>query len=174
MRTLKIKPHLTDEELRDKMNSQKSIHDFKNWQIIYSVQTNPGKKGAEIAEILGMKMGNLYKKVQTYNKLGASWRDNVQRGGRREARCIMTLSEEKEFLKSVEEEALRGGIITYQQIKSRLENAINRTVSDDYVWDIFKRHNWKKKTPRQSHPKADKSAQEEFKKNSQRIWLPKS
>ena len=37
-------------------------------------------------------------------------------------------------------------------------------VSDDYIWDMFKRHKWSKKVPRQSHPQADKAAQEEFKK----------
>jgi transposase len=172
MRLLKINPHLTDKELKIKMNSRKTIHDFKDWQIIYSVQTNPGKKASEIAGILGVKPENIYKKVQTYNKFGSSWKDNTKRGGRREERCIMTLCEEKEFLKSVEKDALNGGIITYQHIKSRLENRINRTVSDDYIWDIFKRHNWKKKVPRQSHPKADRLVQEDYKKNSRKIWQP--
>jgi hypothetical protein len=37
---------------------------------------------------------------------------------------------------------------------------------------MFKRHNWKKKVPRQSHPKADKAVQEEYKKNFMRNWQP--
>jgi transposase len=93
-----------------------------------------------------------------------SRKSNIQPGGRREARCIITLCEEKDFLKSIEQEALSGQIITYQQIKSVLEKQIQRSVSDDYIWDMLRRHHWKKKVPRQSHHKADKSAQEEYKK----------
>jgi transposase len=181
MRVLKIEPHLSEAELKKVMNSQKSILDFKDWQItayfvhstsIHSVQANPGKKASEIADILCVKPENIYKKVQKYNKLGSSWKANVNRGGRREERCIMTLEKELEFLKSIEEDALGGQIITYQQVKLKLEKQINRIVSDDYIWDMFKRHKWTKKVPRQSHPKADKAAQEEYKKNYQRIWLP--
>ena len=172
MRILKILPHLTNEELRNKMNSQKSIHDFKDWQIICSVQDNPGKKAADIGAILGVKPENIYKKVQKYNKFGASWKTNVKRGGRREDRCMMPLEKEKEFLKGIEEDALSGQIITYRQVKLKLEKQIGRTVSEDYIWDLFKRHRWTKKVPRDSHPQADKAAQEEYKKNSRRIWLP--
>jgi len=172
MRILKIEPHLSEAELKKVMNSQKSIRDFKDWQIIHSVQVNPRKKASEIAEILCVKPENIYKKVQRYNKLGLSWKSNVNRGGRREARCITTIEKEQEFLKSVEEDALGGKIITYQQVKLKFEKQIKRTVSDDYIWDMFKRHKWTKKAPRQSHPQADKVAQEEYKKNSPRVWLP--
>ena len=147
MRLLKVKPHLTDAQLKAAMNRQKTIHDFRDWQIIYSVQINPGKKATELADILGIKTENIYKKVQKYNKLGVSWKEDVIRGGRREERCIMTLDKEKEFLKNIEKDALNGHIITYQQIKLKLEEQINRSVSNDYIWDMFKRHNWKKKVP---------------------------
>jgi transposase len=84
----------------------------------------------------------------------------------------MSLEEESEFLKSLEQKALKGEILTYRHIKNKLELKLNRLVSDDYIWDLFKRHNWSKKVPRQSHPKADKEAQEEYKKNSPNYWQP--
>ena len=82
----------------------------------------------------------------------------------------MSLEEESSFLKSMEQEALTGKIITCRQIKIRLEREIQRTVSDDYIWDLFKRHQWRKKVPRQSHPKVDKEVQEEYKKNFRNHW----
>jgi transposase len=172
MRLLKIEPYLSELELKNIMNSQKSIRDFKDWQIIYSVLVNSGKKALDIANILCVTENKIYKTVEKYNKFGASWKTNVQWGGRREERCIMTLEKEKEFLQNIETEAINGQIITYLQIKSKIETELNRIVSDDYIWDMFKRHKWTKKAPRQTHPKADKEAQEEYKKNSQRIWLP--
>jgi transposase len=172
MRVLKIEPHLSEAEIQKIMNSQKSIYDFKDWQIIQSVQANPGKKASEIAEILCVKPSKIYTKVRTYNKLGVSWKSNVKRGGRREERCMMTLEKEQEFLKSIEEDALDGQVITCHRVKLKLETHIGRSVSDDYIWDLFKRHKWTKKVPRQSHPQADKAAQEEYKKNSPKTWLP--
>jgi transposase len=170
MRKLKIEKHLTASELKQVMNSQNTISDFKDWQILYSVQTNPGKQASEIAEILCVKKEKIYKTVEKYNKLGVSWKSNIKRGGRREERCIMTIEKEKEFLQSLETDAINGTIITYKQVKFKLEATINRKVSDDYIWDMFKRHKWTKKVPRQAHPKADKAAQEEYKKNSRKIW----
>ena len=134
------------------------------WQIIYSVLVNPGKKAVDIANILCVTENKIYKTVEKYNKLGASWKTNVQWGGRREERFIMTIEEEKEFLRSIEIDAINGHIITCQQIKSKLETKINDKVSDDYIWDMFKRHKWSKKVPRQSHPQANKELQEEYKK----------
>jgi hypothetical protein len=41
-----------------------------------------------------------------YNRLGAVRKNNVRHGRRREARCIMSLEKEKQFLHSIEKEAL--------------------------------------------------------------------
>jgi len=172
MRILQVKAHLTSKELQKIMNRQKSVATFRDYQIIYSVQTNLGKKAEEIAKGLGVSTNKVYKTVERYNKYGLSWKDGVKRGGRREPRCIMPLNEEAKFLQSIEQEALKGEILSYVQIKNKLESMINRSVSDDYIWDLFKRHKWKKKVPRQSHPKSDKAVQEEYKKNFRNYWQP--
>ena len=172
MRILRTKPYLTDDELKKEMNSQKKVDSFRDYQIIYSVQTNIGKKAEEIAKILGITKNKVSKTVEKYNKNGLEWKSDKSRGGRREARCKMSLQAEASFLRSIEEEALKGQIITYKQIKDKLELEIQKPVSDDYIWDLFNRHNWRKKVPRQSHPKADKKVQEEYKKNFRNYWLP--
>jgi transposase len=133
MRILKIKPHLSESELKKAMKSQTRIQDFQDYQIIYSVMVNQGKKASEISDILGVTRNKIYKTVEKYNKSGALWKANVRRGGRREERCIMSLPAEKEFLKSVEKDAVKGQIITCHQIKERLELQLNRRVSDDYI-----------------------------------------
>jgi len=68
--------------------------------------------------------------------------------------------------------ALQGEILTAKDVCKEIEKQLNRKVSDDYVWDLFKRHNWKKKAPRPQHPKHNQIAQEEFKKNSPKFWNP--
>jgi len=172
MKILKTFPHLTDESVKTMMNTQTDIRAFKDWQIIYSVQTNFGKQAEEIASILGVKKSKVYNVVQLYNKYGTTWRTYDQWGGRRDARCHLTLEDEKLFMQSLEDEALSGNILTFRHIKDKVEVRVGKPVSGDYIWDLFSRHGWSKKVPRQHHPKADKAAQEEYKKNFEKIWLP--
>jgi transposase len=172
MRVLKIKQHLSKDELKKRIHLQKTVKDFQDYRILYSVPVNEGKSALDMADYPGVSKNRIYKTVEKYNRLGAGWKDNVRHGGRREARCIMSLEKEKQFLQSIEKEALTGEMITYRQIKSKLEGQINRTVSDDYIWTLLKRHGWKKKVPRPRHPLSDKSTQEEYKKNSLKVWQP--
>lgn len=172
MKILQTKAHYSDEELLDILNSQTELRAFKDWQIIYSVQTNYGKKAEEIASVLGVSKSKVLNVIQLYNKKGLHWRIYGKWGGRREQRSYLPLEEEAKLLASVEDKAIQGNILTYRQIKEVVENRVGFEVSDDYIWDLFSRHNWKKKVPRQSHPKADKQAQEEYKKNSKKIWQP--
>ncbi|KAA6318840.1 hypothetical protein EZS27_031199, partial [termite gut metagenome] len=78
----------------------------------------------------------------------------------------MSLEQECKLLNEVETEALSGQILIHKDIKGKIESKVGRQVSDDYVWDLFKRHHWKKKVPRGSHPKSNEDARQEYKKNS--------
>jgi transposase len=76
------------------------------------------------------------------------------------------------MMKSLKLEALEGKVLVAKHIRKIVEAKVGKAVSDDYIWDLFKRHNWKKKMPRPEHPKKNKAAQEEFKKNSLKYWQP--
>ena len=51
MKILQTVAHFSDEAVKEIMNSQTEIRAFKDWQIIYSVQTNRGKVSEEFARI---------------------------------------------------------------------------------------------------------------------------
>lgn len=172
MKFLQTKGHLSDQELLKTLKSQKSSRAFLDWQIIYSVQTNPGKKAEEFAAFLGVTKQKIYSVIQGYNKYGTSWRTYDNWGGRREERCIFSLETEAEILEELEQEALSGNILIYKHIKVKVEEKAGKQVSDDYIWDLLKRHGWKKKVPRQSHPQGSEDEQHEYKKNSKRTWRP--
>ncbi|KAA6310297.1 hypothetical protein EZS27_038378 [termite gut metagenome] len=154
------------EELLSVLHSQKEIRAFKDWQIIYSVTVHTGKTAAELSVLLGVSKSKIYRIIQSYNKPGKEWRVSKQWGGRREARSLVSLEQECQLLKEVETEVLSGQILIHRDIKGKIESKVGRQVSDDYVWDLFKRHHWKKKVPRGSHPKSNEDAQVEYKKNS--------
>jgi len=172
MQLLKLKPHLSEEEIKEITYSQKSARDFQDWQIIYLIQKNKNKKAEEIAELLGVNVYKIYDRIELYNKYGKEWKDNTKWGGRRKETSYLTLTEEKVLMEDLRDKALKGFILTSADIRKQIESQLGHKVSDDYLWDLFKRQGWSKKSPIPKHPKSDKEKQESFKKNSRKVWMP--
>jgi transposase len=82
------------------------------------------------------------------------------------------VEQERELMKSLESKALKGDILSGKDVRKIVEQKTSKPVSDDYIWDLFKRNGWTKHSPRPHHPKRNMEKQEEFKKNSRTIWLP--
>lgn len=174
MPTLKLNDHLSLAELKQKLHTSANIRIFKQWQILNAVANNPGTKAEVVASFLGTTATIVLRYVRLYNKQGSEYLSHLQWGGRREARSNLSFLQEEDLLKSIAEKSLKGEILTAKDIRKEVEAKVNRTVSEDYLWDLFKRHGWKKKAPRPKHPLQDITIQEMFKKNSQMFWQPTS
>lgn len=172
MRTLKVLDFYSTNELRKKITSSERPNDVIDWTIILSVQINHGILATEIAKVLCVSVQKVYKVIEDYNKQGKDYKINVKWGGRRKETSYLSLEAEKQLLGKLKKKAMRGLIITAKDIKQEFENVIGQSVSDEYIWKLFKRHNWTKKTPRPEHPKTDNDKQEAFKKNSMKTWQP--
>jgi transposase len=169
MQTLQLKRKISADYIKAKMKSATIVSEYKRWQIIYFVSTY--KVDAEyLSDTTGYSKSNIYAIVQQFNKSGKVDVAIKQRGGRK--RELMSVEEEHQFMKSLESRAISGQILSGGDIRKIVEQKLNRTVSDDYIWDLFKRNGWTKHSPRPHHPKKDIEKQEEFKKNSKTIWLP--
>lgn len=169
---MKLKNHLTEKEIYAKWKSQKEIQKYEKWHIIYSVFKNPEKECKELSKILMVPEWKIFRTVETYNNEGKLWEAGKKRGGRRKATSFLSLEEEAEMMEKLSKKASSGLILTYHDIKAEVEEKLKRTVSDDYIWDLFKRHGWKKKIPRPVHPLKKEKEAKEFKKNSLKIWQP--
>ena len=172
MRILQLKPHLTTAELSGKLMSSSSSQHRSYWQILLSVSFNPNKKAEEYAQFLGVTTSKVYRIVEQYNKNGEELLNKSKWGGRRNETAFLTLEEEKKMMDGIRSKAAVGEILTAKDVMHEIEKRLKIKVSDDYVWDLFKRHNWKKKSPRPQHPKHDQKAQDEFKKNCLKYWSP--
>jgi transposase len=172
MRILQLQPHLTTSELSVKLSTCVNIHHRSYWQILLSVSFNPNKKAEEYAAFLGVTKSKIYKVVELYNKEGDGFTNNLNWGGRRASTSHMSFEEEEKMMKDLALKAINGKVLVGKHIRKVVETKVGKPVSDDYIWDLFKRHNWKKKMPRPEHPKKNKTAQEEFKKNSLKYWQP--
>lgn len=91
-------------------------------------------------------------------------------GGRR--RALMTLEEEKEFLRPWSEKAAQGHVLVQSPIRAALSQRLGKTVSVSVVYNLLARHGWRKIAPDTRHPKSDPQVQETWKKNSKKIWMP--
>jgi len=172
MRQIKLNPHLTQAELQSKLLFQKDIRSFKHWQIINAVAQNKGKQSEELAQVLGISKHILLRTVRQYNKYGKEFQTKLKWGGRRNKTSFLTFEQEEKLMNRFSSKALQGEILTAKDIKREVEKKLKKEVSDDYIWDLFKRHDWNKKSPRPKHPKQDLQVQEQFKKNSPKYWLP--
>lgn len=170
MRQLQLANHLSDAELTEQLQSSRGKPEFTRWQILYMVQVGRLTAAELIAPLVSLSKPSIYAIVQKYNKLGSGAIKVSPRGGRRHS--LLSLSEEQELLRTIEQKAAAGLVKTAFDIKELVEQKVGKSVSDDYLWDLLKRHGWKKKMPRPHHPKRDTAAQEAFKKNSPNAWRP--
>jgi len=91
-------------------------------------------------------------------------------GGRRNS--SMTIEEERLFLYQWQEQATRGGVLTVPPIHAALIERLGHTIPLSTTYRLLARHGWRKVQPDTKHPKSDPAAQDEFKKNSRKQWLP--
>jgi transposase len=91
-------------------------------------------------------------------------------GGRRNS--SMTIEEEREFLSQWQEQATKGGILTVPPIHAALVERLGHAIPQSTTYRLLARHGWRKVQPDTKHPKSDPAAQDEFKKNFRKQWLP--
>ena len=91
-------------------------------------------------------------------------------GGRRNS--SMTFEEEREFLAQWEAKATSDGVLTVPPIHTALVERLGHAMPMSTTYRLLARHGWRKVQTDTKHPKSDPGLQDEFKKNSQKQWLP--
>lgn len=150
--------------LRDKATT---VTDFRK-ALVVILGAELSIEADKIAKILGTSRRTVFRdRIKIRNQDDSkknSW------GGRR--RCSMTFEEEQEFLSQWEEKAATGGILSVPPIHSALIRKLDREIPLSTTYRLLARHGWRKVQPDTKHPKSDPVAQEDYKKNCQRRWLP--
>jgi len=169
MRVLKLTTSFNLNELRKNVANASSIEEFKRWQVLYVTATYD-VTAEYLADITGLSIPSVYLIIQRFNKEGIDSVSLKRRGGRR--RSLLTIDEEQSLMRDLEVKASKGVILTAYDIRKLVEQKVGKPVSDDFIWDLFKRNGWVKQSPGPEHLKKYQKAQETFKKNSRTIWLP--
>jgi transposase len=156
---------ISKDEAKSYMDAAKDKGAYRRWQIIWLFANGMDIKA--IPAVLQVSLMTVYKTIHRYNEGGPEAMETKPRGGRRWGKT--TLEKEKELLDGLINDSTKGLIVTAKMIKVIVEKKLQTSASLDYAYDLLERHGWRKVVPRPAHPKANKEAQEEFKKNSLRL-----
>ena len=122
----------------------------------------------QIAELLGTSRRTVFRDRVSIRSQGDTPKNCW--GGRRH--CVMSIAEEDQFLAQWEDQALVGGVLTVPPIHAALVKRLGRDIPMSTTYRLLARHGWRKIQPDTKHPKSDAALQDEFKKNSLKLWKP--
>jgi transposase len=167
------RPRHIDEELvrkaTDAVNNPKNMTEFRSAQAVLL----PALMGATLeqtAMLLGVSRASVPRLRERFRLSVQRGKSPPRWGGRR--RSLLTFAQEKEFLEPWARQAETGGILVVSVIRAALAQHLGRPIKPSVVYRLLARHGWRKVAPDTHHPKSDPVAQEEWKKNSRKRWLP--
>ena len=163
--------HLTVEQVKEKMKDAKDPRQLQRWQIVYTALLQP-RKAEEIAICVGVSKSLVHQVISRYNREGVEAIEIKSCGGRYHE--YLTKEEEKQFLAPFFQLAEQGELTTTGKIHRAYEERVGHQVHETTISRLLERHGWRKVLPRSRHPKADKEAQEAFKKTLQRRFRRRS
>jgi hypothetical protein len=150
---------ITEEQIAEieaarKKNKDKNIDKRLEALLLHA----EGKKREIIAEKTKFATSYISELVSKYCNIGlSSVAGNNYKGNRRN----LSFEEETELLNSFKEEAEKGEIVTTTAIKMAYEKKIGHELnSKGHIYQVLKRHKWRKIKPRSRHPK--KASEEEI------------
>jgi transposase len=150
--------------LRDQAQSASELRKALSVLLIAEL----GLDSDKAAEVLGTSKRTVFR-----NRRNICSQDSTSQktwGGRRN--CSMTVEEEREFLSQWADSATAGQILSVPPIHAALVKRLGYATPSSTTYRLLARHGWRKVQPDTKHPKSDPVAQEEFKKNSPKLWIP--
>jgi transposase len=161
-RRTRAAPHLSVEEVKERMSTDPRSFYRKRWLIIYHALVDP-REAKAIARHTGVSVATVHKLISSYNRLGVAAVETPGKGGRRHE--YMTGEEERELLTPFFELAHKGELPTVAQIKLAFEKKVGHEVDETTIYRLVERHQWRKVVPRPFPPKAAKEEQRLFLQN---------
>ena len=159
-RVSRVLPHLSLEEVQQKIKTATNFRRQQKWLIVYNALVDP-REATEIALHTGATKRTVHQVISDYNRNGVEALETSGKGGRR--RGYLSLAEEKKFLTQFMDSAKQGLITTITKIKLAYEAQIGQSVHKTTIYRLLTRHDWRKVMPRSHHPQTNFDEQEEFK-----------
>ena len=149
------------QELQTLLKSSQNNKSIKRIQCVF-FQLKYDKTPDEISEMVGYHTSYVKTIQAKYWKQGTDALFLKNRGGRR--RENLTLQAEKNIIDKFQENAQNAEILDVYKIKKYYEGILGKEVNKTTIYRMLDRHDWRKITPRPTHPKSSLEAMENFKK----------
>lgn len=156
-------PDRTEERMEELLKQTKDICEYKRVQCVY-FRAKFDYDAKLISKINGYKVQTVRNIHSSFLKYGEKALNITKKGGRYNE--VLTIKEEKKLIDEFDEKASKGGVIEVSKIHKAYEERANKKVAKSTVYRMLDRHNWRKITPRPSHPKSSVEKMEQFKKTS--------
>lgn len=157
---------ISKEEVEEIKEKRKTITDKREDKRLHAVQLRgEGLKNEEIAEKLDTSKKVVSRWACEYKKSGVEGlyqKHGVTR------HCNMTYEEEEEFLLRFSKQAENGQIVETSEIKKAYVEKVGHSIGNGQIYEVLKRHKWRKVMPRSKHPK---KANEEDIESSKKLKL---
>lgn len=162
MNRIKITPHLTLEELEAGYHQATEAVERTHYQIIrWLVQ---GKTTAEVAELSGFSVAWVRQVAGRYNREGVAGLGD-QRHHNPGQKRLLSAEQEAQLKAEVETAEASGHAWNGVQVARRMSELLGQPVHAVRGWEMLKRWEYRLKTPRPRHVKADTPSQTAFKKS---------
>jgi transposase len=150
---------------RELINNSSNIQDYRRGLVGVILSQNR-YTASELADIMDVSERTVF--VDLSKIRNPDLQKTGQWGGARN--CLMSEEEEEAFLNEHLVSSTEGTLVTMPKLHDEYNKRVGKIVPKSTFYRLLKRHNWRKVKPDTIHPKADKAAQEAFKKNSQRLY----
>jgi transposase len=164
MRKPKELPEGAFERLAQELKQAKTKAEFQSVQCLW-LRASLKLSADQVALAIDWHPNSVRKLQARYFKEGEAALRRGGRGGRYFQN--LTLEEERQLLEDFLAQAEKGGILEVSRVKAAYEQILGRKVPKSTIYRMLARHGWRKVMPRPRHPKADVSAQAEFKKTGE-------
>ncbi len=169
-KTMKLRPHLSIEELQSRYRGAKDPVERAHYQIIWLVAQ--GKTTTEVMEVTGYTRGWVQKLARRYNAGGPqALGDHRHHNPGAADRALLTADQCEELYEALKEPPPDGGMWNSRKVAEWIEQKTGRqrgSVRAQRGWEYLKRLDRSLKVPRPRHRKANPKEQEAFKKVSPR------
>lgn len=146
-----MKTHIISEQeyntLKEAARANKHKRVDKRLQVI--ILRYEGYKDIEIGEKLGYSRKRISQLCAEFKTVGLEAYAKHKYGGNNRA---LKVDEEREILKDFKERAAQGELVTVQNIKAAFDEKRGKDTGRGYIYELLKRHGWRKVMPRSKHP----------------------
>lgn len=168
-RTISLAPHLTSDELKTRYQRSKDPVESRRWHLLWLVSQQWYLIDA--AASVGVSYSYARQVVRAYNNDGLSAIANGRRGRVVRSRALLDQQGQQELEQALQSPPADGGLWSGPKVAQWIAQKTGRAhVYPQRGWDYLKRLGYSAQRPRPRHARADRAAQEAFKKTCRAGW----